>query len=431
MGLRPLNYLYSRVLTMKRASWFTFLVLLSISCLDSPDCFELNYNLIGISFKVMGTGKPDTLRFDNIRLSGTDSIFIPSETATALGLPLDFTHDQTTFFFSGYRGKDTLEINYKVNTQFVSDDCGSRFVLTDLNFLKATFDSVRIISRTAGNQVNANLEVYRCPRTDTMAIAFRQLTVSSTGARSSQAIPFALESVTPDFTGQPLYVNQNASIIYLPVNMVDSKMLLNFVLKGGTPKELNLDYRLLIDTVRYAACGPQTFADSMRILLSPNNIPFDSVSFVRDERNRQITSVRDPFDPMINIYKCPQTNIAGIYFRKAAGGADTVYVDDVRVDGASVPLASSLMTFINVALNPTGSSTTVTFYFQSGETKSITINHTRTSRRNFSACGVQNNYTDLELAATDFDTVGIEKEIKIPVADLQSIPTKNIEIIQR
>ena len=73
----------------------------------------------------------------------------------------------------------------------------------------------------------------------------------------------------------------------------------------------------------------------------------------------------------------------------------------------------------------------VTFYFQSGETKSITINHTRTSRRNFSACGVQNHYTDLELAATDFDTVGIEKEIKIPVADLQSIPTKNIEIIQR
>src|SRR5689334_14822553 len=123
---------------MKRASWFTFILLLSISCLDSPDCFELNHNFVGIAFKVMGTGKADTLRFDNIRITGTDSIFNPSETAIAIGLPLDFTHDESKIFFEGYRGKDTLYMSYRVSTQFVSEDCGSRFILTDLHLLHSS-----------------------------------------------------------------------------------------------------------------------------------------------------------------------------------------------------------------------------------------------------------------------------------------------------
>jgi hypothetical protein len=430
LGLRALNYLYSRVLTMKRASWFTFLLLLSISCLDSPDCFELNHNLVGISFKVMGTGKPDTLRFYNIQLSGTDSIFIPGTNATAIGFPLDFTTDNTRIFFQSYRGKDTLHMGYQVHAQFVSEDCGSRFVLKDLDLFRSTFDSVRIISRTPGNKLGNNLEIYRCPRTDTMAIAFRQLTISPTGARSSQSMSVALKNVTPDFTGSPLYVNQRVGIVYLPVNMTDPNMVVNFDLQESSLRELRLKYELN-GVVRYKPCGYQTFAQAMEILASDDNVAFDSVSFVRDDNNRPIRSVLDPFDPMMNIYRCPQTNIAGIYFRKSSNVADTVEVNEIRVDGVAIPLASTSLQFVNVALNPSAASTKVEFDFQVGGTKSITISHTRTDNVNFSACGLQGLFTDLELTATDFDTVGTKKDVRIPVTNLQSVPTKNIEIIQQ
>jgi hypothetical protein len=415
---------------MKRASWFTFLVLLSISCLDSPDCFELNYNLIGISYKVMGTGKSDTLRFYTIRISGTDSVFIPGSSSTTVGFPLDFTHDETKIFFDGIRGKDTLHFGYNVNAQFVSEDCGSRFVLTDLELLKSTFDSVRLLSRDPGNRAGVNLEIYRCPRTDTMTIAFRQLTVSSTGARSSQAMSVALESITPDFTGVPLYENQRASTVYLPVNLSDSNMVFTFELLDGTTRKVNLDYTLTT-TVRFKSCGEQTYATLMKILESDENFAFDSVGFVLDDLGRPIRAVLDPFDPMINIYKCPQTNIAGVYFRKSSGTADTVVVNAIRVDGVNIPLSSTSLQSVNVPMNPTEASTKIEFDLQSGGTKSITISHTRTDRVNFVACGTQGLFTDLKLEATDFDTVGKAKDVRIPVTSLQSIPTKNIEIIQR
>jgi hypothetical protein len=137
---------------------------------------------------------------------------------------------------------------------------------------------------------------------------------------------------------------------------------------------------------------------------------------------------------MINIYRCPQVNIAGIYFRKSGGGADTVLVNQVRVDGVAIPLASNSIQFVHVPLNPTASTTTVAFDFQSGETHSLTISHTRVDRIAFPACGTQGFYSELGLAATDFDTVDIgknAKDIKFPVTTLQSIPTKNIEILLR
>lgn len=430
MALGPLNYLYSRVLTMKRSSWFAFILLLSISCLDSPDCFELNHNLVGISFRVMGTGKPDTLRFYNIKISGTDSIFIPSQTAIAIGLPLDFTHDDSKIFFEGYRGKDTLHLSYRVSTQFVSEDCGSRFILTNLDTLHSSFDSVRIVNRSPGNRPPANIEIYRCPRTDTMAIAFRQLTITSTGVRSSTPMSMPLDGVTPDFTGQTLYADQRPSIIYLPVNLASPNMVLNFVLEGSLPRELKLAYTLQ-NGVRFRPCGEQTYVTTMQIQPSAENLAFDSVSFVRDAAGRPVTSVLDPFDPMINVYRCPQVNIAGIYFRKSGGGADTVMVNEVRVDGVAMPLVSNSIQSINVPLNPTAATTTVAFDFQSGETRSLTISHTRVDRVAFPACGTQGFYSQLALSATDFDTVGTAKDIKFPVTTLQSIPTKNIEILLR
>ena len=376
----------------------------------------------------MGTGKADTLRFYTVGISGTDSVFTPSSLATAVSFPLDFTNTSSGFYFDGIRGKDTLQLQYQVKAQFVSDDCGSRFFISNMELLKSTFDSIRVVDKSPSNRAGTNIEIYRCPRTDTMAIAFRQLVVSSTGARSSQALSLRMTNITPDFTNAPLYVDQQPSIIYLPVNIVDFEkqgMVVTFNTKDYGTKKVDLGYTLT-DAVRYRPCGNQTFVSQMTINPVEDEMAFDSVGFVRDDNGRQIRSVSDPFTPMINIYRCPQTNLAGIYFLKESGAVDTARVTNIKVDGVNVTLQKNELQSINVPLNSAAPTTTITFEFQSGETKSVVLRHTNNNRVNFTACGTHTSFTGLTVQSSDFGTDGVS----IRNASTQSIPTRNIEIIQ-
>ena len=150
------------------------MLLLSFSCLDQPDCFQLNNNIVGISFRVIGTGDQDTVGVFGVHLGGTDSVFFKNTLFTRTGLPLNYKFDQTEIIFQRPEQNDTLLLGYSVGTQFVSEDCGARYILSDIDLLRHTFDSVRIVSRSPGRSAQNNIEVFRCPRTGIMNIAFRQ-----------------------------------------------------------------------------------------------------------------------------------------------------------------------------------------------------------------------------------------------------------------
>ncbi|RAW03319.1 DUF6452 family protein [Pseudochryseolinea flava] len=413
---------------MKKATWFIFLLIIIASCLNDPDCFRINSNVIGISFRVMGTGKSDTLRMYGVTTQNTDSTFYRNTAATGIGIPLDFTTTESEYLFQTTRGDYSIALKYDVNVQFVSEDCGSKYVLENLETTGHTFDSIRLVSRTPGTTAGGNIEIFRCPRTDTMAVAFRQLTLSGT-TKSSQALVVETNGITPDFTGETLYGGEKVSIVYLPVNLDVDKhaMVIDFDQVEGGLRKLDLNYTLT-ETQRYRPCGVQIFASEMIINAVESQYAFDSVGFVLNETNSSIRSVLDPFDPMINIYRCPDLDIAGIYFRNRQDRADsTVSLKSVTVNFQTTNYApTEPTTFIRVPLNKSATNTTVTIEYQTGKIETLVLSYTATPITRFRvACSDQNTlFTNLAVVAQGTTLVGSQ----VPNASLQSIPTRNIEI---
>jgi len=408
---------------MKKGTWFIFALLFIMSCLDDPDCFQLNENLIGISFRIIGSSKSDTLTFSGIMMNDTDSVFAQSKKVTGLALPLDYIKNHSELFFTSNRGKDTLFLQYKVGAQFVSEDCGSRFILSDLEILKYSFDSIRIVNDAPGRTAGGNIEIFRCARTDTMAIAFRQLTVNNS-VRSSQAVAVNLNSLISDFKATPLYQNQRKSIVYLPVNMNTPAAVFTFDAEELGVKKLDLSYKLVNET-KTKKCGEQTFVRTMVINTSVGTFAFDSVSFTKDDNDRPIRDVRDPFDPMIQIYLCPQFDIAEIAFKDTTKKDSKVLLTKVSVDFSTENFApTDSVQLLKIPLNQSGTSTKVDFEFASGDKKTLTINYKKAEKRYFkTACPDQTQvFTALTAGTNDF------REVKIVQADLPSVPVRNIEI---
>jgi hypothetical protein len=152
---------------VKKTGWFVFFALLAGACLDEPECFSLNNNIIGITFKNITDGTADTTTFESIKAEGIDGTF--GATANKVYLPLNYFQDHTTFFFkqkyaSGTTDlqSDTIELQYDAKVQFVSPDCGERFVLTNLTIVRHTFDSVRLVSAIPSNVAGGNqIEIFK------------------------------------------------------------------------------------------------------------------------------------------------------------------------------------------------------------------------------------------------------------------------------
>lgn len=148
-----------------------------ISCLDEPDCFTLNNNVVGFSIRdaISDTiARSDTFAYflanREKEFRFTDTTYVIEE-GGRFTLPIDFLHDSTEFIFFKFNGKnslnvqdtliDTLVVGYRTQAQYVSEDCGERFVLSNLTILRHTFDDIRLVNREPGRDNNArNFEIY-------------------------------------------------------------------------------------------------------------------------------------------------------------------------------------------------------------------------------------------------------------------------------
>ena len=147
---------------LKTAVWLLIFLIATVSCLDEPECYHLNNDLIGISFKktenlgadtfaiaAMGTVEPPLLFF-------TDTIF------TKVFLPLNYFQDETTFFFETAETTHTLRLRYVSQAQFVSEDCGEKFVLSNMRVSEHSFDSVRLVTDVPTSEAaTIHLEIFQ------------------------------------------------------------------------------------------------------------------------------------------------------------------------------------------------------------------------------------------------------------------------------
>jgi hypothetical protein len=285
LAVERIVYLYALEIMLKRGFWFFGLLIMG-SCLEKPDCFLLSNNYIGISFKKMFDGKADTLSLIGITSSSTDVVFYPFTRASGIQLELNPYASSTDFLVETIFGNHLLNLEYRSTIQFVSEDCGVRTTITDFNLADFGFDSVRVVNPFLTNPATVNLEVYRCPRTNQLKLAFKKLENNSEVADSVQ-----LNNVTADYGGPFYFPGGKITTLNLPLNPLADATTFTFEFSDGVVRTLTVQHTRT-GWSEYEACGDLTLFFNLASTAST----FSQVTVVRD-------SIQDP--PLTNfaIYK--------------------------------------------------------------------------------------------------------------------------------
>ena len=418
MGFAALLYLYAGFIMIRKTSWFIFLMILGASCLDEPDCFRLDNNIIGITYRVIGSGSTSTLRFDSLTTEAADSIFHRRFSGTTFPLPLNLADDEITYEFQGL--DKMLKLGYTVRPQFVSENCGPRLVFSELHILAHDFDSARVVQPTPGlNNRARNVELFRCPEIRSTLIGFYQL---YSRAKAAEPISIPVKGITTDFTGTTVYFrNTTRKDVTLPVNTDALSTAFTFDLGNGS-QELILDYDTTTEA-RYKPCGVQTFVSDLMI----KSHMFDSVAIPRDTRGVLQNTVSDPPLMNVRIYRCPITNLVQLAFRRPADGEGTV-ADEVEVTGIRSDYTTELfypdqtVSIVMLPLNPEANTTTF-FIDYPDRTETLVLNYTRSQVSILKQC--QQNVFHNVYEAIDLENVTLKAD------SLTFPPVTNFEILNQ
>lgn len=237
---------------IKRTLWFFVFALMAISCLDQPDCFSLNNNVVGITFKRLSTNRADTIGWTGIIPVNTNIVYVPSPTSvTFVNVRLDPFSNSTMFQIEAGGEVHDLRLDYSSRAQFVSEDCGEKFVITDLKAFSESFDSVRVAAPTPKTQEvpGANIEIFRCPNTSRIKVR-----LSSAVSIASIETSYAAISTKPDAV----------SDILLPLNTNESQSAITFRFSDGTTKNIVLNYQREVQQL-FHACGEQVVISDIAV----------------------------------------------------------------------------------------------------------------------------------------------------------------------
>jgi hypothetical protein len=239
---------------LKRAVWFLILTAIGFSCLDEPDCFSLNNNVIGISFKKMSDGKADTVYFESVTADGTTTVFLENSLVTGIDkLPLNYYTGETVFHFTALGRTYDLPLTYTARTQLVSEDCGERFVLTNMKLGEHSFDSVRALSTTPkrSDGTGAQFEVFRCPNRSRVKLRFAEAVT--------------ITSISTDYDANILYNSEPLTVLTLPLNLAAGTSTINFQFDDGTSRSITIGHTNAKDTF-FSACGEQDVLSDISVI---------------------------------------------------------------------------------------------------------------------------------------------------------------------
>ena len=305
---------------------------------------------------------------------------------TFIQAPLDYFNTQTTYsFITSLHGVPTEErqlvLGYKVQAQFVSEECGPRYILSELHVQESAFDSVRIVNAEPSRDGNArNIEIFRCPSPDTLGITIHQLTLPATpGAQRSRPAAADFDVIRVDGLSD-FYENQRAATLHIPINVNAESTTFEFDFAGDDPLQngtLSVNYKTTTET-RYRQCGIQTFVTDLAI---GNVTGLDSVSIARDNNGFPFSTITDPVQTNINIYRCPPTNLMQLGFRRVVAGGTpqtaTVEIEGITTDYNSEVYYEGVRTsFVQLPLNVDANSTVFTIRLADGTEETITVSYT-------------------------------------------------------
>jgi hypothetical protein len=362
---------------MKKLGWFAFFLVFFASCLDDPDCYQLHNDLVGVTFRVMGTGKGDSVLVKNF---GTGLY----EYGPSFGYQINYFVEEGTFNFEGKETTNFLKFGYTVKNQFISEDCGSAFVLSDLHILEHDLDSARVISSTPTKGGGTNIEIYRCPETDTLTIDFNQLRANSDGViinnKTSSYVSHKFDSITTDFSG--IVFTGRGTTINLPVDTTKNETTFTFH-TGEVTNTLVVTYNLVTEQ-RYPPCGIQTFVNELSF---QNTHTFDSISFGLNANDEPARTLEDPHIANLRVFDCPPTNLLQVNFR-SNGTPKTVTINSITADHFTGNFLSAPYTnnFVNLPVDLSSGASTFYIQYDNGTTDTLRVEYTLTGLQLYSAC---------------------------------------------
>lgn len=255
------------------------------ACLDQPDCYNLTNNTVNISYRKIFDGALDTVAIESVTITGIDSVFEGTEKAVTI--PLDFKNTGVSVVLDALEGTRLIDLGYKVQPQFVSEECGPRFAFSQLTASSPSGDSVRVLSGTPGGAAS-HVAIYRCPRNNFVRLAFKQV-VDEDDVKDTVSVA----DIATDFEAHTYYpVSGALSYMNLPLNLdaTSTQVTLNLS-NPDRVATLTFTYDLVRKTV-FEICGEQTFIANVQV-------SSDIFDFKAIETSRYVSdSIYDP--PKIN-----------------------------------------------------------------------------------------------------------------------------------
>jgi hypothetical protein len=198
--------------------------------------------------------------------------------------------NEIAYVFEWVDGKfDTLMLQYSSQIQFVSPDCGQRYVFRNLSTVYSTFDSIHIANPTPTAPSSTNFVVYRCANADNTGIRFR---TSSGGTAADSAL--AVVRIIPDFA-PALYEGETATQFFLPLDRNKSSTSYSFVFEDGSSENLTLSYNHVTRSSAIQDCDPVTFFTRIRIA----STTFDTTSTKFSNNSKTTVKSTGTEDPAI------------------------------------------------------------------------------------------------------------------------------------
>lgn len=125
------------------------------------DCVPPTENILKVRFKGLD-GTTKAVVFDAVKDAKNDIIFFDSSDSLSLfELPIDLRENTLLYLFVKDGVTDSLFISYENKFILIDEDCGAGFILSDLDTIATSFDSLRIIDRRFLEEISTNIEIFR------------------------------------------------------------------------------------------------------------------------------------------------------------------------------------------------------------------------------------------------------------------------------
>ena len=234
------------------------------SCYEDPECINLRNDFVGITFKKLFDRKVDTVGIVGIKVSGSDEVFYELVNAGGtIELPLNVNSATQSIDFDLLRGSFSMLLGYTSQPQFESKDCGPRFVLSGLKVLQHDYDSVNVISSVpVASGGGNNIDIYRCPITNNLKLAFRQLYADE--KPNGVELKEKFYGMSMGYLPYIFYPNSEIGTAVLPINTESNSTSILIDSKENGISTLNVSYSRTPASL-FDVCGSQNFINDIQV----------------------------------------------------------------------------------------------------------------------------------------------------------------------